>query len=120
MASHEDFTMEGIRFYMNKQEAEDHIEDIRKIVREIAEGLKDSNEYGGLSFIDVSGKTIQVNLFNKKISRYSFHTVELKRDWSNVDEVIEKSIEYFKKMNNKEYVGLFQNFISDCEKYGWD
>lgn len=119
MRYHEDFEIDGIRCYMNKQEAKDYEGVIIRIEKEIREGLKDTN-FESLSFCDVSAPTIQVNLFNTKIKGFVFVSVDLQRDWSNVDGLIAEAIERFKARDNEKDVKSYQDFLNDGMKYGWD
>ena len=117
--NHEDFKINGINCYMDRQEAEDHKADIERIVAEITDRLKGTN-LKEVSFCDVSGNTIQVNLIHKDVPCYAFLHVELNRTWDNIDDLIEEAVTEFKKYDNEKHVKSYKEFLSDGEKYGWD
>ena len=117
--NHEDFMIDNIRCYLNRQEAEEHKADIKRIVAEITDKLKDTNLME-VSFCDVSAGTIQVNLIHKDTPCYTFLHVALNHEWDNIDDLIEEAVTEFKKYDNEKHVKSYKSFLSDGEKYGWD
>ena len=120
MARHEHFEMDGIDCYMYKEEAEQHREEMHRIVDGITDGLADHPNFRSVSFTDVSGHTIQVDICHKQIRGYTLFHVELQRDWSNIDEVISEAVNGFVKYDTMEHISSYQKFLADGEKYGWD
>ena len=119
MASHVDFKIDGIEMYMAEDFGKKNADKFKDIEKRIREGLKDSN-LSKVTFWDVHGDGIQVNLMHKKMQSYVYVIAKLNRDFSNIDEVVEEAIRHFKQKDTPEGFKAYSDFISDGLKYGWD
>lgn len=109
-----------MRDHLKEPMLKEHKEDFDRIRQKITEALKDYENFDGVNFVDVNARGIQVNGLHKKTGRYYFHTVTIKYDFSNIDEVVDEFVSGWKKYDNPEYISDFLSFIRMGEEYGWD
>lgn len=109
-----------MRDHLKEPMLKEHKEDFDRIRQKITEALKDYENFDGVNFVDVNARGIQVNGLHKKTGRYYFHTVTIKYNFSNIDEVVDEFVSGWKKYDNPEYISDFLSFIRMGEEYGWD
>lgn len=111
----------------------DHVPfiDIKKLVanrealiniqNRINEKLKIYPNFDSIDFCDVGANGIQIRLHHKQINGYTLsEQATLKYDLSNVEEVIDESIENFIKFDTKDNIRGYKEFLAEGDKYGWD
>ena len=109
--SHSDFV---------KDDTKEHMNDIFYIHDKIVEGLKDTNLSDVYFWETYDGSVIYIQLMHKDIQGYVYTSINFNKDWDNKDEIIQKSIEEFKKLDNPKHLKGYKEFLADGEKWGWD
>lgn len=118
---HESFEILDIKAYMDKKEAEAHIEDIKKLKQIIESKLESNKNFDKFDLSDVSAGGIQVRMFHKNIKNYSYgQQFTINHEWNNIEEVANKAVENFMQLDTEEQVNKYNTFLKAGEKYGWD
>ena len=100
---------------------EKHFDELKRIENEITKSLKDCPGFEAIDFCDVGAKGIQIRGFHKDVKGYCYgEQVTIKYDFSNSDIAIDSFIEMWKREDTAEKLSLYQGFLADGEKYGWD
>lgn len=91
------------------------------IQNSINEKLKIYPNFDSIDFCDVGANGIQIRLHHKQINGYTLsEQATLKYDLSNVEEVIDESVENFIKFDTKDNIRGYKEFLAEGDKYGWD
>lgn len=129
----EEEAQETANLYNETIKCFDHVPliDIKKLVanrealidiqNKINEKLKNHPNFDGIDFCDVGANGIQIRLHHKQIKNYALsEQATLKYDLSNIEEVIDESVENFIKFDTKDNIRGYKEFLAEGDKYGWD
>lgn len=129
----EEEAQETANLYNETIKCFDHVPlvDIKKLVanrealismqNKINEKLKNYPNFDSIDFCDVGANGIQIRLHHKQINGYTLsEQATLKYDLSNMEEVIDESVENFIKFDTKDNIKGYKEFLAEGDKYGWD
>ncbi len=107
--------------YLKEKTIDNHLQDLIYIHNQICFILyQQYPNFDGLDFCDVSANGIQVRLHHKQIPNYTYHSVTLDYNFSNINDVINTAIDIWSYCDNEQSVKQYQDFLSYGERYGWD
>ena len=129
----EEEAQETANLYNETIKCFDHVPlvDIKKLVanrealismqNKINEKLKNYPNFDSIDFCDVGANGIQIRLHHKQINGYTLsEQATLKYDLSNIEEVIDASINNFIAFDTEDNIKGYKEFLAEGDKYGWD
>ena len=129
----EEEAQETANLYNETIKCFDHVPlvDIKKLVanrevlidiqNKINEKLKNYPNFDGIDFCDVRANGIQIRLHHKQINDYTLsEQATLKYDLSNIEEVIDTSVNNFIAFDTEDNIKGYKEFLAEGDKYGWD
>ena len=106
--------------FLSPETIASHKTKLEQIYNSVTNALQKYPNFDGISFVDVSGGGIQVNLLHKKVKGYAYLIgAKIKYDFSNCKEVITQSIESWEKYDTPKELNSYIKFLREGEKYGW-
>lgn len=89
--------------------------------KEIDKRLESNPGYDGVYFLDMGNNGIEPRIMHKEFHGYAIcKPVYINYDFSNLKEVPDLVAKSFIEGTSEKTLKYFRDFISDCEKYGWD
>lgn len=129
----EEEAQETANLYNETIKCFDHVPliDIKKLVanrealiniqNKINEKLKNHPNFDSIDFCDVGANGIQIRLHHKQIDGYTLsEQATLKYDLSNIEEVIDTSVNNFIAFDTEDNIKGYKEFLAEGDKYGWD
>lgn len=129
----EEEAQETANLYNETIKCFDHVPliDIKKLVanrealiniqNKINEKLKNHPNFDSIDFCDVGANGIQIRLYHKQINGYTLsEQATLKYDLSNIEEVIDTSVNNFITFDTEDNIKGYKEFLAEGDNYGWD
>lgn len=113
------YKINGATCYLSEETYTKDLSILEAIKTKIENALNGSN-LAYVDFTDVSAGGIQVRGFHKEIAGYSYMSETLLYDYSNKDSIVDKFVDAWRSLDNKEHLSGYKSFLADGEKYGWD